>query len=78
MAHFFSYDRCENRHHIYCFDVKNEKDEIVGYRPVVFRTPRDGGISIQISDQYSQFKWKVFSTEKLARDFAINFFESLE
>lgn len=77
MAHFFNYDRCENKHRIYGLEVKNEKGEIVGYRPVVQRHPKNGGISEQISDQYPQVKWKIFSTEKLARDFAIEFFNSL-
>ncbi|WP_276975461.1 hypothetical protein [Flavobacterium filum] len=77
MAHFFNYDKGENRHRIYGFEVKNENDELVGYRPVVQRYPKNGGISEQISDQYPLLKWKIFSTEKLARDFAIEFFGSL-
>ena len=77
MAHFFNYDRCENKHQIYAFEVKNEKDETVGYRPVVNRHPKNGGWSEQISDKYAQLKWNVFSTEKLAYDFAVEFFKKL-
>ena len=77
MAHFFNYDDVKNKHHIYGLEVKNEKDLIIGYRPIVLRHPKDGGIMEEISNQYPQVKWKVFSTEKLARDFAIDFFNSL-
>jgi hypothetical protein len=77
MAHYFNYDKNENKHQIFGVQVKNEKDEIVGYRPVVNKSPKGGGTMDEISDQYPQIKWKIFSTEKLARDCAIEFFNNL-
>lgn len=77
MAFYFSYDNADNKHQIYAYEAKNEKGELVGYRPVVQRHPKNGGVSEQISDQYPAVKWKIFSSEQLARDFAIDFFNSL-
>lgn len=78
MAHYFNYDKVEHKHRIYSIEVKNEKNEIVGYRPLVERfDAKKSGTVEQISDKYPQLKWKVFSTPELARDFAITFFQSL-
>ena len=77
MAHFFSYDNLENRHTFYGFEVKNEKGETVGYRPIIHRCPKNGGMVENISERYPQLKYKVFSTEDLARDFAIKLFKNL-
>jgi len=78
MAHFFNYDFCKNKHQIYGLEVKNEKGEIVGYRPLVQRFPKHGGVVEVVSESFPQVKWKIFSSEKLARDFAIKFFNSLD
>lgn len=77
MAMFFNYDNGAHKHSIAGFVCKNEKNEIVGYRPVVDRHPKGGGIVETISDRFPQVKWSIFSTEKLARDFAINYFGEL-
>lgn len=77
MAYFFSYDQLKHKHRIYVYAVKNEKDEVVGYRPIVERFPVKGGVVEKISDYYPQFRSRVWSTEELAREFAYNFFEEL-
>jgi hypothetical protein len=79
MARFFYYDQGKHKHRIFEIPVKNEKDELVGYRPQVHRFDAEkGGIVEPISDQYEALKWKIFSTEKLCRDFAIEFFNNLK
>lgn len=79
MAQFFSYDNGKHKHRIHGIAAFNEKDEVVGYRPVVDRFDENAEVSVveQISDQHPQLKWKIFSTNKLARDFAIDFFCNL-
>lgn len=79
MAHFFTYDNGFHKHQIFGIETKNEKGETVGFRPIVQRVnAKEGGIVEQISDKYPQVKWKIFSTEKLAREFAIKFFIELQ
>jgi hypothetical protein len=78
MAHFFSYDDSLYKHRIFGIEVKNEKDELLGYRPLVERNPKSGGLVENVSELFPNLKWKVFSTEKLARDFAIDFFINLK
>ena len=78
MAHFFTYDNGFYKHQIFGIETKNEKGKIVGYRPMVQRVnAKEGGVVEQISDKYPQVKWKIFSTENLAREFAIQFFMEL-
>lgn len=77
MAQFFYYDRCEHKHQVFAFPIKNEKDEIVGYIPRVDRSLKNGGLCETVSDRHREFKYKVFSTEKLARDWASDFFSKL-
>lgn len=72
--YFFSYDRCRNKHRIYAIEVKNEKGELLGYRPMVDRSPKEGGRIEEISDLFPALKWKVFSTEEICIGFAIDFF----
>lgn len=79
MAHFFSYDNLKHKHRIYAFEVKNEEGELLGFRPVVHRfDAKKGGIVETISDKYPAVQYAVFSTEDLARNFAINYFDKLE
>jgi hypothetical protein len=78
MAHFFRYDKGEYKHRIFGIEVRNEKNELLGYRPVVDRSPKGFGVIEEVSDLYPALKWRVFSTEKLARDAGIDFFEKLE
>lgn len=79
MAHYFNYDSGIYKHRIYGIETKNEKGEIVGYRPMVQRVhAKNGGVVEQISDKHPQVKWKIFSTERFARDFAIQFFRQLQ
>jgi hypothetical protein len=78
MAHFFNYDRGENKHRIYAFELINEKQEVVGYRPIVERNHKNGGIVETISENFFDLKYKIFSTDKLAREYAITYFNKLK
>ena len=75
MAHYFSYDNLVHKHKIYAIEVFNEKKELLGYRPIVDRwDAKKGGTVETISNSYHALKWKVFSTEKICIDYAIDFF----
>ena len=76
MAHFFGYS--DKKHRIYAFEIKNELEEVVGYRPHVERYPPEGGLSEVVSDKLNDLRWKCFTTEKLAREYAIKYFSEIE
>lgn len=79
MAHYFNYDFGKHKHRIMALPTSNENGEIIGFRPVVLRCDaNNGGVVEQVSDNYPGIKWKIFSNERLCRDFAIDFFNSLE
>ena len=81
MAHYFKYDRNQNKHHIYTIPIRNQKNEFVGYRAVVYRVKLDKILTEKISDFYPGIKWKIFTgenAEKECRKTAIEFFENLK
>jgi len=81
MAHYFKYDRGVHKHMIYGMKIQNEKNEIVGYKILASRvdtTPGANSLVEDISENYYPLKNKVFSSEKIARDFAIEFFNKLD
>lgn len=78
MARFFAYDYGENKHHIYAHPLKNEADVVVGYLPVVMRSPKQGGLSENISLKLADLRFKCFSEERLAREYAVEYFSRLE
>ncbi len=77
MAHFFSYDLGVNKHRIYTYALMNEKKQIVGYLPVVDRHPAEGGLVENISFKLLDLRLKCFSSEMLARQYAIEYFNQL-
>lgn len=78
MGQFFNYDNAKNRHQICAIPVENEKGELLGFRPHVIRSDaKKGGIAETISDRFPALKWKVFSSEKICREYASDFFKDL-
>lgn len=77
MAHFFSYDSGENKHQFYTHELKNEKGEVVGYLPLVSRWPKEGGMVEQVSWRLLDLRMKLFTEEKMAREYAIEYFQRL-
>ncbi len=78
MAIFYKYDQRQNKHAVYAIEVKDENDNLIGFRPLVHRWHPSGGIVEEISENYPELKWKVFSTPEKARTFAQDFFENLK
>lgn len=78
MAHFFSYDSGANKHRISAFPLQNEMGKVVAYLPVVDRYPSEGGLVENVSFNLVDLRLKCFSTELLAREYAIEYFKQLE
>lgn len=70
---FFSYDGGIYRHSIFGMPIENEQKQIVGYKPHVTRCKKGGGVVENVHDYFLQLRVKCFSTEKLAREYAIEF-----
>jgi len=69
MAHFFSYDNLKHKHRIYSFEVRNELNELLGYRAEVSRVDaKKGGIVEDVT--LKKIRHKVFTTERKAKDYA--------
>ena len=69
MAHFFSYDNMKHKHRIYSFEVRNELNELLGYRAEVSRSDaKKGGIVEDVT--LKKIRHKVFTTERKAIDYA--------
>lgn len=58
--------------------IKNEKEEIIGFKPIVDRVDKDGGITQSISRYYVELDSLAFSSEKICRAYAVDFFGELE
>lgn len=77
MGYLFKYDKGVHKHHIYALEVKNEKEELIGYRPLVHAIY--GRSMKEVSNLYpNELAFKVFSDEKNCRNFAIDFFQKLQ
>jgi hypothetical protein len=76
MDYLFNYDGGRHKHLIIAIEVRNEKNELLGYRPVV---ARDNSMQeTPISERYSDLKYRVFTNKRLCREFAVEFFSNLE
>jgi len=78
MAHYFSYDRLKHAHTVFAVEVKDENDKVLGFRAVVTRVPKGGGLNDNVSERFGKLKYICFSSEKAAIEHAVVFFSCID